>query len=445
MKIAGLARTVGMVGLASGVIAAVVAVHAEEEQVLVIRAARLLDGTAAPPIENAVVIVRSGRIEQVGRGLAVPAGARVLDLGAHTIVPGYIDAHTHMTTESPGDRKLDRMSATAADYSLVGAVNARNMLLAGFTTVRDVGGFDLADVALKRAIERGDAIGPRMFVATASISITGGHGDPANGFAPAIRFDRLTGVANGVQGVREKVRELLRNGADHIKFAATGGGMSRGTKPTAQHFTDEEIAAIIDEAHRLGAPVAAHAHGIEGIKAAVRAGVDSIEHGIYLDEEAAELMIARGTYFVPTLWIADAYFDKYKEWRVPDYAHAKISVFIPRALESVKMAIRKRVRIALGTDAGVGEHHLAAKEFSAYVKYGMAPMDAIVAGTSNAARLIGQYELFGSLEPGKYADLVAVAGDPLQKIGVLEQPRFVMKEGVVYKDEITGRPGTSHP
>jgi len=440
-----LARAAAMLAVTTAILAGPLAPHAQQAPLLALRAARLIDGTGAPPIEDAVILVRGARIEQVGRRLAVPPGTRTLDLGAHTIVPGYIDAHTHMTSESPGERKLDRMTATAADYSLVGAVNARHMLRAGFTAVRDVGGFDLADVALKRAIERGDAVGPRMFVATASISMTGGHGDPANGLSPAIRLDRLAGVANGVEGVRQKVRELLRLGADHIKFAATGGGLSRGTKPTAQHFTDEEIAAIIDEAHRLGVKVAAHAHGIEGIKAAVRAGVDSIEHGIYLDEEAADLMIERGTVFVPTLWIADAYFDRYRAWRIPDYAHAKISAFIPRALESVEMAIRKGVTIALGTDAGVGEHHLGAKEFSAYVKYGMTPMQAIAAGTSNAAKLIGGYEDFGSLEAGKYADLVAVAGDPLQDITVLERPRFVMKEGVVHRDEIASRPPGSRP
>jgi imidazolonepropionase-like amidohydrolase len=439
------ARGAALFTMMTSVLATVLAAQGQRPSLLAIRAAHLIDGTGAAPIENAVVIVRGNRIEQVGRGLAVPQGARLIDLGSHTIVPGYIDVHTHMTTESPGERKLDRMSATAADYALVGAVNARNMLMAGFTTVRDVGGFDLADMALKRAIERGDAVGPRTFVATTSISITGGHGDATNGLAPSIRIDRLAGVANGVEGVRQKVRELIKLGADHIKFAATGGGMSRGTKPTAQHFTDEEIAALIDEAHRLGVKVAAHAHGIEGIKAAVRSGVDSIEHGIYLDEEAADLMIARGTYFVPTLWITDAYFDKYKEWRIPDYAHAKISAFIPRALESVKMAIRKGVKIALGTDAGVGEHHLAAKEFTAYVKYGMTPMQAIAAGTSNAAQLIGQYEQFGSLEAGKFADLVAVADDPLQNIAVMEQPRFVMKEGIVYKDDVTKRPAGSNP
>ena len=304
-------------------------------------------------------------------------------------MPGLIDAHTHMSSERPGQRALNRQMATGADYALVGMENARNMLLAGFTTTRDLGGFDYADLAVKRAIDRGAIAGPRMLVALSLVSATGGHGDPTNGLSPNIRFDNPNGVANGVEGVRLKVRELTKNGADVIKFAATGGGMSRGTKPTAQQFTDEEMQAIVSEAHRLGVKAAAHAHGTEGIKAAVKAGVDSIEHGIYLDEEACRMMIEHGTYFVPTLWIADSYFERYKEWQVPDYAHAKISQFIPTALKSVEMAIKMKVKIAVGTDAGVGEHELAGKEFPALVKHGMAPMDAIVAGTSNAAKLLG--------------------------------------------------------
>jgi imidazolonepropionase-like amidohydrolase len=285
---------------------------------------------------------------------------------------------------------------------------------------------------VKRAIDRGLIPGPRLYVATTSISITGGHGDPRNGMSPDLEINYATGVANGVDEVRRKVREILRNGADHIKFAATGGGLSRGTKPTAQHFTDEEMAALVAEAHRLGVRVAAHAHGTEGIKAAVKAGVDSIEHGIYLDEEACRLMLEHRTYYVPTLWIADSYFDKYKEWGIPAYAHEKISRFIPTALKSAAMAIKMGVQIALGTDAGVGEHHLAGKEFAAYVKYGMTPMAAIVAGTSNAARLLGHDDQIGSLEPGKLADVVAVPGNPLTDITRMEHVAFVMKDGVVH-------------
>jgi imidazolonepropionase-like amidohydrolase len=340
------------------------------------------------------------------------------------------------------------MSATGADYALIGAENARRMLMAGFTTLRDLGGFDYADLAVKRAIERGLIVGPRLFVATTSMSITGGHGDPSNGLSPDIGINYPTGVANGVDEVRRKVREILRNGADHIKFAATGGGLSRGTKPTAQHFTDEEITALIAEAHRLGVKVAAHAHGKEGIKAAVKAGVDSIEHGIYLDEEACRLMLEHGTYYVPTLWIADSYFDRYKEWGIPAYAHEKISQFIPTALKSAELAITMGVRVALGTDAGVGEHHLAGKEFAAYVKYGMTPMAAIVAGTSNAAKLLGQYERVGSLEPAKLADVIAVPGNPLTDITRMEHVAFVMKDGVVYRESrsapaVTPRPTAS--
>jgi imidazolonepropionase-like amidohydrolase len=406
-----------------------------QEKMIVIRAGTLIDGTGAAPVKNAVILVRGDRIVEVGVHTAVPGGADVIDLSARTVLPGFIDAHTHLTFLNATEGSLDRFGATGADYALVGALNARRMLMAGFTTVRDLGSFDYADLAVKRAVERGDYPGPRMFISLFMISATGGHGDPRNGFSPLIDFTSPNGVANGPDNLRAKVRELLRDGADQIKFAATGGALSRGDKPTAQAFTAEEMQAIVDEAHRAGVKVATHAHGNEGIKTAVKAGVDSVEHGIYLDEEACRLMLEHDTFFVPTLWIVDAYFDRYRSWRIPDYAHEKISAFIPTAKKSVDMAIRMHVKIALGTDAGVGEHALAAKEFAAYVNHGMQPMDAIVAGTSNAAKLIGHYERFGSIESGKSADMVAVDGDPLQQIQVLEHVRFVMKEGKVYKQQ----------
>jgi len=287
---------------------------------------------------------------------------------------------------------------------------------------------------LKRAIERGAIPGPRLFVSLMMISMTGGHSDVSIGLNPRILFTMPSGVANGVDEVRAKVRENFKNGADLIKYSATGGGLDRGVKPNAQQYTDEEMRAIVDEAHRLGLKTSAHAHGTEGIKAAIRAGTDSIEHGIHLDEEGCRLMIERGTYLVPTLWITDSYFERYKSWGIPEYAHQKISAFIPIALKNVERAIRMGVKVAVGTDAGVGEHALSGKEFTALVKYGMKPMDAIVAGTSGAARLIGQYEQFGSVEPGKFADLVAVAGNPLQDIRLLERVQFVMKEGRVYRE-----------
>ena len=406
-----------------------------QDKIIAVRAGALIDGTGAAPMHGAVILVQGRRILKVGVNVAVPAGADVIDLSARTVLPGFIDAHTHITSQNGSERSLDRMSATGADFALIGAINARRMLQAGFTTVRDLGATDYADLALKRAIERGDYPGPRLFVATTPISATGGHGDPTNGFSPFVQLEFPSGVANGVDAVRAKVRELAKYGADQIKFMATGGALSRGDKPTAQQYSDEEMQALIGEAHRLGLKVATHAHGTEGIKAAIKAGVDSIEHGIYLDEDACRLMIEHGTYYVPTLWIVDAYFDRYKEWRIPDYAHAKISAFIPTAKKSADMAIRMGVKIALGTDAGVGEHALSAKEFTSYVRHGMKPMASIVAGTSNAAKLIGHYDDFGSIEAGKFADIVAVEGDPLQHIETLESVKFVMKEGKVYKTE----------
>lgn len=407
-----------------------------QEKITALRAGKLLDGSGAAPVTNAVILIQGKRILAAGAGLAIPPGAEVIDLSNRTVLPGFMDMHTHITTEHGSERVLERLSATGADYALVGAVNARRMLMAGFTTVRDLGAGDYADLAVKRAIDRGLFPGPRLFVATIPISATGGHGDATNGYSPFVELNLPTGVANGVDAVRAKVRELVKYGADQIKFMATGGALSRGDKPTAQQYSEEEMQAIIDEAHRLGVKVATHAHGNEGIKAAVRAGVDSIEHGIYLDEEACRMMIQHGTYLVPTLWIVDAFEERHKEWRLPPWAVEKVSAFIPTAKKSADMAIRMGVKIALGTDAGVGEHALSAKEFAAYVHHGMKPMDAILAGTLNAARLLGRENEMGTIGAGKTADIVAVEGDPLENIQVLEtNVKFVMKEGKVYRRE----------
>jgi imidazolonepropionase-like amidohydrolase len=406
-----------------------------QEKTTAIRAGMLIDGTGAEPLKNAVVLVQGERIIKVGAGLAIPPGAEVIDLGGKTVLPGFIDCHTHITSQNGSERTIDRASGTGADFSLVGAINAKRMLMAGFTTVRDLGSTGFADLAIKNAIERGDFPGPRMFVSLFIISSTGGHGDPTNGDNAFEETLSPNGVADGADALRAKVRWLKKYGADQIKFSATGGGLSKGDNPQAQTYSDEEMKALIDEAHRLKVKVATHAHGTDGIKAAVRAGVDSVEHGIYLDEEACRLMVEHGTYFVPTLWIVDEYFDRYKIWNIPPYAHAKISAFIPIAKQSVDMAIRMHVKIALGTDAGVGEHALAAKEFAAYVRHGLTPMQSIEAGTANAAKLIGHFQDFGSVEAGKFADLVAVDGDPLQDIKILQTVKFVMKQGKVYKKD----------
>ncbi|MGI8742323.1 MAG: amidohydrolase family protein [Bryobacteraceae bacterium] len=418
-------------------IAITIAAHPSlgQEKLTAIRAGVLIDGTGAAPVKNTIIFVQGKRIVKVGSDLAIPAGAEVLDLSARTVLPGFIDCHTHVTSQNGSERTVDRISSTGADFALVGAINAWRMLMAGFTTVRDLGSTDFADVAVKRAIERGDYPGPRMFVSLFIISATGGHGDPTDGDNSFVEITFPNGVANGADALRAKVRWLVKYGADQIKFSATGGGLSKGDKPTAQQYSEEEMRALIDEAHRLGIKVVTHAHGTEGIKTAVRSGVDSVEHGIYLDEEACRLMLEHGTYYVPILWIVDSYFDRYKIWKIPDFANDKIPKFIPYAKKSADLAFRMHVKVALGTDAGVGEHAYSAREFAAYVNHGMKPMDAIMAGTSNAAKLIGHYEDFGSVEPGKFADIVAVDGDPLQHIQTLESVAFVMKEGKICKQE----------
>jgi imidazolonepropionase-like amidohydrolase len=377
-------------------------------------------------VSPGIVVIEGDRIRTVGG--AVPAGARVVDLGDLTLLPGLIDAHTHLTTDLEGDWVTAEVRETAADAALRGARNARRTLLAGFTTVRDVGAPGFADVSLMRAIDAGFVPGPRMIPSGHAIGITGGHCD-ATGWAPGVReLGPEEGVADGVDQILRAVRYQAKHGARVIKICATAGVLSFDATVGAQQLSEAEMRAVVEEATRHGLKVAAHAHGTEGIAAAVRAGVTSIEHGSLLDDATIALMKQRGTWLVPTTYLADAI----DLGALPPPIRAKAEQVLPLAKESLRRAIRAGVRIAFGTDAGVYPHGQNAREFAALVARGMRPADALRTATVNAAELLGTADR-GTIAPGRLADLIAVRGNPLEDVRVLERVEWVMKGGEVVK------------
>ncbi len=397
-------------------------------EVKVIHAGHLFDAKAGRMLDNQDILIRGDQIVQVGANIAVPAGAQEIDLRKATVLPGFIDVHTHLTSSRGG---LGIVSAPRG--ALYGAANARRTLLAGFTTVRNLGADGYADVALRDAINDGDVIGPRMQVSGPIISITGGHGDIST-----FPFDwhiSGEGVADGVPGVMAKVREEIKYGADVIKFAASGGVFSKGDNPLNEAFSPEEMQALIAEAHRQGRKVATHAHAAIAIKDAVRAGVDSIEHGIFLDDEGIQLMKQHGTYLVPTSYALYWFMENEKSLNMPPYVIEKAAIIIPAAKLSMAKAFRAGVKVALGTDAGVIPHGMNAGEFWAMEELGMTPVQALQAGTVNAADLMGWSDKIGSIEAGHFADIVAVNGDPLKDVKLLQHVQFVMKGGMVHKNE----------
>jgi len=406
--------------------------------VVVLRAARMFDGTGAAPITDAVVVVTDDKITAAGpaSSVAIPAGARVVDLGSATILPGFIDVHTHIIGRDFGDPGFDL--ALVRDYSgygaIVGVENARRTLMAGFTSIRVLGSPNFDDMALRQAITAGVVPGPRMENAGHLIGITGGHCD-SNGWRPGLEDnDYRSGVADGPEEVRKAVRYQIKYGADVIKICATGGVISEGDAVGATQYTLEEMKAAVDEARKLGRKVAAHAHGTEGIKFAILAGVSSIEHGSFLDDEAARMMAQRGTFLVPTLSAGEMVENLAKSGRLKGLRAQKALAAAQAMRTGVKLAVKYNVPIALGTDAGVGPHGANAREFRLMVDWGgLTPTQSLVAGTSNAAKLLGWQDRVGTLAPGKLADIVAVPGDPLQDITVTEHPLFVMKGGTVYK------------
>ncbi len=413
----------------------------EGKGVVVLRAARLIDGTGAAPINNAVVIVTNNKITAVGdtNSVRIPSGAKVIDLGNVTLLPGFIDAHTHLVGRVLGDPEGDM--AAVRDYdsfgAILGVLHARDTLMAGFTSVRNVGAsgrFD--DMALRKAINEGWTPGPRIETAGHAIGITGGHCDE-NGFRPGlVQLGPIDGVADGPEQIRQAVRLQIKYGADVIKTCATGGVLSEGDAVGATQYSFEELKALVDEANKLDRKVAAHAHGTEGIKLAVRAGVSSIEHGSFLDEEGARMMAERGTFLVPTLMAGEAVERAAKNGVLKGLRAEKALAAAAAMRHGIKIAIANHVQIALGTDAGVIPHGTNAREFELMVEWGgMSPMESIIAGTMNGAKLLGWDKNLGSLTTGKWADIVAVSGDPLKDIHNMEKVVFVMKNGVVYRKD----------
>jgi imidazolonepropionase-like amidohydrolase len=400
------------------------------ENAVVVRAGRVLDVKSGKLLANQTIVIDGDRIASVG-GRA-PVGAKIIDLPNATVLPGMIDVHTHLTMD-PQDHGLQSLTLSVPRQALKGAKNARTTLLAGFTTVRNVGANGYSDVALRDAINAGDVPGPRMLVSGPALGITGGHCD--NNLLPPKYEATGDGVADGVAAVQRKVRENIKYGADLIKVCATGGVMSKGDDPQHSQYTLEEMKAIVADAHRLGRRVAAHAHGAEGIRWATEAGVDSIEHGSYLDEAGIAEMKKRGTYLVPTLALEDWLLENMEKIQLPEYAQQKARTIFSLAQKNMARAFSSGVRVAMGTDAAVFPHGLNARELAVYVRLGMTPLDAIRTTTVNAAALLGWSDRVGSLEPGKYADLVAVADDPLQDITTLQRVKFVMKGGTVYKND----------
>ncbi|HEV8590003.1 MAG TPA: amidohydrolase family protein [Pyrinomonadaceae bacterium] len=413
----------------------------EGKGVVVLKAARLIDGTGAPAVTNGVIVVTDNKITAVGdaKSVRIPSGAKVIDLGDVTLLPGFIDAHTHLVGRVLGDPEGE--TSAVRDYdawgAILGVLHARDTLMAGFTTVRNVGAEGpFSDMALRKAINEGWTPGPRMETAGHALGITGGHCDE-NGYKPGLlQLGPMQGVANGPEEIRAAVRYQIKYGADVIKTCATGGVLSEGDAVGATQYSFEELKALVEEANKLERKVAAHAHGTEGIKLATRAGVSSIEHGSFLDEEGARMMKERGTFLVPTLMAGEAVERAAKNGVLKGLRAEKALMAAEHIRKAIKIAVANNVTIALGTDAGVIPHGTNAREFFLLVDWGgMSNMDAIVAGTMNSARLLGWDKNLGSLVPGKWADIVAVSGDPLKDIHAMERPVFVMKNGVVYRKD----------
>ncbi|MBT9444789.1 MAG: amidohydrolase family protein [Hyphomonadaceae bacterium] len=397
-----------------------------------IMAGRLIDVTAQRVLTDQIIVIEDDRIVSVGPAAAtsLPAGTPTIDLSTKTVLPGLIDTHVHLTTDATVSY-LDSYHITPARAGVFGAMNARRTLLAGFTVARNLGSDSYADGALRDGVERGDIPGPHIFAAGGMISMTGGHGDD-NHLAPQYRYSS-SDVADGVEGVRHAVREHVKFGADLIKFATTGGVFSSNTSPGTTHFSLEEARAIVEEAHNLGRTVAVHAHGAGGIKIAIRAGADSVEHASLIDDEGIRLARAAGTFLSMDIYNTDYTQAEGRRNGVPEVNIRKDRDIGDIQRENFRKAVRAGVRLTYGTDAGVYPHGDNAKQFAVMVRYGMTPMQAIVAATRTGAQLLKREDDFGAIAPGRFADIIAVDGDPLTNVTALERMAFVMKGGQVYR------------
>lgn len=402
---------------------------------LAVKAGKILDVRTGNYLSNQIIWIEGGKIKAIGKAAEIssqlPSGIRTIDLSNATILPGLIDCHTHLTL-TPYSSGPGGLHASYPRQALTGARNARVTIEAGFTTVRNVGAFGYSDIALRDAINAGDVPGPRMLVSGPPLSITGGHADE-NFLAPQFNFSS-DGVADGGDVIK-KVRENIKYGADLIKFMATGGVLSEGDNPALEQYSPEEMKMIVETAHSLGRKVAAHAHGELGIRNAVLAGVDSIEHGSYINDEDIQLMKQRGTYLVPTVYLQDWLLENVTALGLTPNMIEKARTIIPIAQRNVSHAFQSGVKVAFGTDAAVYPHGLNAHEFAKMVQMGMTPLASIQAATVSAADLLGWSDRVGALEPGKFADLVAVDGNPLEDVTILQHVRFVMKGGEVIKGE----------
>ncbi len=402
-----------------------------------IKAGKLIDVINGTVLNDQVILIDSNIITAIGQGITIPKEAEIIDLSNSTVLPGLMDCHTHLSQEPSGDYYSDIFRKTPIDYAVQAPVFTKRTLLAGFTTCRDLGSDALIDVSLRDAIEKGIIDGPRMKVACFTLGATGGHCD-LTGFNPDLRKNAnpdFTGVADGPDQIRKRVRNNVKWGADVIKFCATAGVLSEEESVGAPQYSFEEMKTLVDEAHMWGRKVAAHAHGTEGIKRAVMAGVNSIEHCSIVDDETVKLMKEKGTYMVPTMYALDYIINTYSKKGYPEKIILKAKSLSKQKAEGLVKLVKAGVKIAYGTDACVMPHGLNGKDFAYLVKAGMSPMQAIQSATKNASELLEMDARCGSVSTGKWADIIAVKGDPLKDITLLEDVKFVMKNGKVYKNE----------